>query len=129
MYRNVEMPSDYESLPLAQKEALWLGMLMVYEVPSYFDENYWVDEIVNASEITIYEDDVIALYKCYNDEYKIVYKESGKGISSSFEYFFLSEDDDKYANMWNILGDSYKDVSIRDYLRSKQFPITAEFWQ
>ncbi len=129
MYRDVKMPSDYESLPLAQKEALWLGMLMVYEVPSYFDENYWVDEIVNASEITIYEDEIIALYKCYNDEYKIVYKESEKGISSSFDYFFLSEEDDKYANMWNILGEEYKGVSIRDYLRSKQFPITAEFWQ
>lgn len=129
MYKGIKMPSDYDSLPLAQKEALWLGMLMVYEVPSYFDENYWVDEIVTASEITIYEDEVIALYKCYNDEYKIVYKECEQSICSSFEYFFLSGDDDKYANMWNILGDNYKGINIRDYIRSKGFPITAEFWQ
>ncbi len=129
MYKGTELPKNYEQLTLAQKEAIWLGTLLVYEEPEYFDENFWVDEIVNASEVAIYEDDIVALYKCYNDAYKITYKGINKGTSASFDYFFSPDDDCIYANMWNILGDEFKDISIRDYIRSKGFPITAEFWQ
>lgn len=129
MYKGVELPANYDNLSLANKEALWLGMLLVYEEPSYFNENYWVDEIVNASEVAIYEDDVIALYKCYNDGYKVVYKESGDSMSSSFDYFFNRDEDNKYANMWNILGDDFRGITIRDYIRSKGFPVKSEFWQ
>ena len=129
MYKGVELPNNYNDMPLHQKEALWLGMLLVYELPVYFDIDYYVDEIVNASEVVIFEDDIVALYKCYNDAYKITYKGINKGISASFDYFFSPDDDCIYANMWNILGDKFKDTSIRDYIRSKGFPITAEFWK
>ena len=129
MYKGVELPNNYNDMPLHQKEALWLGMLLVYESPVYFDDNYWVDEIVNASELVIFEDDIVALYKCYNDAYKIKYKTVDEGITASFDYFFCPDEDNEYANMESILGDDYKDTTIRDYIRSKGFPITAEFWK
>lgn len=129
MYKGVELPSNYNELTLAQKEAIWLGMLLVYEEPEYFELNYWVDDIVNASEVAIFEDDIFVLYKSYNDVYKIVYKQSKRSITSSFDYFFQPDEDCECALMWKILGDEYKGITIRNYIRSKGFPITAEFWQ
>lgn len=125
MYKGVDLPSNYNELTLAQKEAIWLGMLLVYEEPDHFDEYYWVDEIVNRSEIVIYEDDVIKLCKCYNAEYSLDNKQTGKGMSSSFDYFFESIPE-YISEIHEILG--YK-ISVRDYLRNKGFPVTAEFWQ
>ncbi len=129
MYKDVELPNNYDSLTLPQKEAIWLGMLLVYEDVSYFDECYWVDEIVNASETVIFEDEIIALYKCYNDAYKILYKQLNKSMTSSFDYFFTPDEDCEYADMGRMLGDGYKGIYIRDYIRSKGYPITSEFWQ
>lgn len=129
MYKGVELPSEYNNLTLPQKEAIWLGMLLIYEDDSYFDECYWVDEIVNASEVIIFEDDIINLYKCYNDLYKIHYKQLNKSMVSSFDYFFMPNEDCKYADMGKMLGGKYKGVFVRDYIRSKDFPITSEFWQ
>ena len=127
MYKGVDLPSNYNDLTLAQKEAIWLGMLLVYEEPDHFDEYYWEDEILIRSEIVIYEDEVIKLCKCYNAEYSLDNKQTGKGISSSFDFFFESKpDESNLSDMHEVLGCK---MSVRDYLRYKGFPVTAEFWQ
>ena len=127
MYKGVDLPSNYNDLTLAQKEAIWLGMLLVYEEPGHFDEYYWEEEILICSEIVIYEDEVIRLCKCYNAEYYLINKQIGEGISSSFDFFFGSmPDDDDILIMHKLLG---CEMSVKSYLRSKGFPVTAEFWQ
>ena len=108
---------------------IFIELALVYEADSYFDESYWVDEIVNTSETIIFEDDIVVLYKCYNDAYKILYKRLNKSITSSFDYFFTPDENCEYADMGRMLGNEYKGIYIRDYIRSKGFPITSEFWQ
>lgn len=127
MYKGTELPQNYNQLTIAQKEALWLGTLLVYEDSDYFDEDYWVDDIVNCSENTIYEDELIVFYKCYNAEYKLLFKKAEITRVGVFEDFFIPDNLREYYDM-RILGDEYKDISLRDYLRSKAFPVNAEFW-
>ena len=60
---------------------------------------------------------------------KILYKRLNKSITSSFDYFFTPDENCEYADMGRMLGNEYKGIYIRDYIRSKGFPITSEFWQ
>ena len=130
MYKGVDLPNNYNELTLAQKEAIWLGMLLVYETGCYFDRYYWEDEIVNCCEKIVYEDDLIVFAKCYNSEYLLKYKTINDGMSSSFDYFFDSDETHEFLNIGKMLGvEEYKNIYLRDYLRSKGFPVTAEFWQ
>ena len=128
MYKGTELPKNYEQLTLAQKEAIWLGTLLVYEESEYFDEDFWVDEIVTRSEFKLFEDENLKFLKCYNGEYALVNKTDNESYTlGDFWYFFDNEKPGKYAYL-TFLGEDYKNVTIREYLREKGFPITAEFW-
>lgn len=128
MHKKVRLPNGYNEFTLAQKEALWIGMLLIYEESWYFDDDYWVDEIVNCSEVVLYEDELIALYKCYNAEYKLLFKQTGDYRTGEFADFFSSDECDDYYSLGS-LSDDYEGYSARDYLRVKGFPIDAEFWK
>lgn len=126
MYKGTDLPKNYNDLSLAQKEAIWIGTLLVYEVPAYFDVNYWSDIIVTTSETVLFEDEEICFCKSYNSEYLLRYKKSEYEIMGCFDYFFDTGRED--CEMLYRLGDKYKGMTVRDYIRSKGFPITSEFW-
>ena len=128
MHKNVRLPDNYSDLSLSQKEAFWIGMLLIYEDSWHFDDDYWVDEIVNCSEVALYDDDLIALYKCYNAEYKLLFKKTSDSRTGVFGDFFSSDECDDYYCL-DSLSDSYKGYSVRDYLREKGFPVDADFWK
>lgn len=136
MYKGTELPSNYNDLTIQQKEALWLGTLLVYEHPKNFDSDYWHNKIVTYSETILFEDENIILYKCYTSEYLIRFKNGQSGFSSGFPLFFTDEYlyTDEFKNCpCNNIGkyihiEEYNNSTLVDYLRSKGFPITAEFW-
>ena len=63
MYKGTELPKNYNELTLAQKEAIWLGTLLVYESDFHFDAQYWCDEIFAITENAIFEDEYLYFYK------------------------------------------------------------------
>jgi hypothetical protein len=128
MYKGTELPKNYNELTLAQKEAIWLGTLLVYEDSDNFDLQYWCDEIFAITENVIFEDDELYFYKSYNDYYCLVYKKLDDGIKGDFSYFFFDTFAEKCERLWR-LGDDYKEWTLRDYIRSKGFPVTTEFWE
>jgi hypothetical protein len=128
MYKGTELPKNYNELTLAQKEAIWLGTLLVYEDSDNFDLQYWCDEIFAITENVIFEDDELYFYKSYNDYYCLVYKKLDDGIKGDFSYFFFDTFAERCERLWR-LGDDYKEWTLRDYIRSKGFPVTTEFWE
>lgn len=128
MYKGTELPKNYNELTLAQKEAIWLGTLLVYEDSDNFDLQYWCDEIFAITENVIFEDDELYFYKSYNDYYCLVYKKLDDGIKGDFSYFFFDTFAERCERLWR-LGDDYKEWTLRDYIRSKGFPVTTDFWE
>ena len=122
------LPENYDSLPIATKELLWFGTLLYYQRPDNFNRYDWTEELLNVSEKKIFEDENIILCVGYASEYTIDFKNGKVGFSGEFNDFFLNDDRWEELDLESKLGKEYKGISLVGYLRQREFPITAEFW-